>query len=457
MKVVIVGAGEVGFNIASHLVSEGQDVVLVERDEAVLAHATAGLDIQGMRGHGARPDILEQAGVAEASMLVAVTDSDEVNMVACLNAAILGPRDIIKIARVRAESYTDPRIFGDPRVSIDLAINPERVAADKILALLQLPKVTDVVEFADGRVRVMALRVHPTSPLAGMRLIDLRERLDPAVHLLIAAIHRDTEVIIPHGFDVILPGDEVYIVTAAENTKRALAQIGVTSAPIHRVMIIGASQTGRFLAADLSARGLKPKIIEQDPKLARWLAEALPHAVVVCGNPTDADLLQEENAGEMEAFIACSRHEEANVMSSLVAKQLGARRIIATTNRADYLPVMKAIGIDVCISPRIDAVSSILHFIRKGRVAAVRALGEDNAAEAIEFEAQLTSDVVGTPLHGLRWPKRALIAAIIRDEQVLIPSGDTLIEAGDHVVVVAHRSAIDEVERMLSRRVDRVR
>ncbi len=457
MKVVIVGAGEVGFNIASHLVSEGQDVVLVERDEAVLAHATEGLDIQGLRGHGARPDVLEEAGISGASMLVAVTDSDEVNMVACLNAAILGPSDIIKIARVRAPSYTDPRIFGDARVAIDLAINPERVAADKILALLQLPEVTEVLDFADGKVRVMGLRIEPTSPLAGMRLIDLPDRLDPAVHLLVAAIHRDTEVIIPHGFDVILPGDEVYVVTSADNTKQALAEIGVTSAPIHRVMIIGGSQTGRFLAADLAAQGLKPKLIEQDPELARWLAEELPGTVVVTGNPTDADLLQEENAGEMEAFIACSRHEEANVMSGLVAKQLGARRIIATTNRADYLPVMKAIGIDVCISPRIDAVSSILHFIRKGRVSAVRALGQESTAEAIEFEAQLTSDVVGTPLHSLRWPKRALIAAIVREGDVLIPGGATVIEEGDHVVVVAHRSAIDEVEHLLSRRVDRQR
>ncbi len=456
VKVVIVGAGEVGFNIASHLVGEGQDVVLVERDEAVLARATEGLDIQGLRGHGARPDVLEKAGIAEAAMLVAVTDADEVNMVACLNAAILGPSEIIKIARVRAPSYQDPRIFEDPRVSIDLAINPERVSATKILALLRLPAATEVLEFAGGRVQVIGLRVGPTSPLAGMRLIDLPERLTDS-KLLIAAILRETEVIIPHGFDVVLPGDEIYVVAPAESTERALAAIDVVPAPIHRVMIVGGGQTARFLAKDLCRQGLKPKLVQRDPKLARWLAEQIPQAVVVCGDPTDADLLQEENAGEMEAFIACSRNEESNVMSALVAKQLGARRVIATSNRGDYLPVMKAIGIDVCISPRMEAVSSILHFIRKGRVMAVRALGEESAAEAIEFEAQLTSDIVGTPLHELRFPKRSLVAAIVREDEVLIPSGGTVVEAGDHVLVVAHRSAIDAVERLLTRRVDRAR
>ncbi len=454
MRIVIVGAGEVGFNIASHLVTEGQDVVLVERDADVLERATEGLDIQGLRGHGARPEVLEEAGIAEASMLVAVTDSDEVNMVACMNAAILGRSDIIKIARVRASGYLHERIFNDPRVSIDLAINPERVSATKILALLAHPQVTEVIHFAEERVRVVGLRISPISPLAGMRLIDLPDRLDN-VQILVGAIHRGTEVIIPGGFDVILPGDEVFLVADADETEPNLRAIGVPSTPIHRVMIVGGSPIGRFLAADLVKRGLQPKLIEPDATLCRWLAEQLPGVVVIHGDPTDAELLQEENVGEMEAFIACSKAEEANVMSAIVARRLGAKRVIATTNRGDYLPVMKAVGIDVVISPRLEAVGSILHFIRKGRVMAVRSLGEEQVAEALEFEAQLTSDVVGTPLMDLRLPKGALIAAILREDKVLIPGGRTVIEVGDHVLVMARREALDEVERIITRRVDR--
>ncbi len=453
MKILIVGAGQVGFNIAGRLVAEGHDVVLIERDEAILNRAIEGLDIQGLRGHGARPRVLEEAGIAQADMLVAVTDSDEVNMVACLNAAILGRKDIIKIARVRDESYIDPRIFGDARVAIDLALNPEKVSADKILNLLRFPEVTEVVDFAEGRLQLLGLTIKPTSPLAGMRFFDLGDRFRD-VELLIAALHRDHKVIIPRGPDVVLPGDEAYIVARTEEVDTMLQAVGVSVAPVRRVMIAGGTKIGRFIAHDLTRRGIKPKIIEPDPRLARWIAEELPEAVVLNGRPTDADLLIEENVGEMQAFIACSRDEEANVMSAMLARRLGARRALVTTNRADYQPLMKSIGIDVCISPRLVAVSSILHYIRHGRVLAVRSLGEHQDAEAMEFEAQLTSDAVDTPLRDLKLPRGALVAGIQRGDQVIIPRGDTRIQEGDHVLVVAVKSAIAQVEKMLARRVD---
>ena len=453
MKIIIVGAGQVGFNIAARLVSEGHDVVLVERDEGVLAYASEGLDVQGLRGHGARPAVLEEAGVAEADMLVAVTDSDEVNMVACLNAAILGKPAIIKIARVRDESYLDPRIFGDHRVAIDLAINPERLSADKILGLLRLPAVSEVVDFAGGRIQLLGIRVEPTSPLAGMRFIDLGQRFDD-IDLLIAALHRGAEVIIPRGTDVVLPGDEAFLVARTDGVEALLSAVGAGCSPVNRVMIAGATKIGRFIAADLCAKGLHPKIIEPDPKLARWTADELPEAVVLHGRATDADLLSQENVGEMEAFIACTKDEEVNVMSAMLARRLGARRVLVTTNRSDYQPLVKSLGVDVCISPRMLAVSSILHYIRHGRVVAVRALGDDRAAEVLEFEAQLTSEAVGTPLRELSLPRGALIAGLQRGEQVIIPSGNTVIEEGDHVLVVALQHAVVEVERMLARRVD---
>lgn len=455
MKIVVVGAGEVGFNIAARLVGEGHDVVLVERDETVLNRATEGLDIQGLRGHGARPRVLEEAGIADADMLVAVTDSDEVNMVACLNAAILGRPSIIKIARVRDQSYLDPRIFGDARVAIDLAINPERVSADKILGLLRFPDVIEMAEFAEGRVMVVGVEVGPLSPLAGLRLVDLPDR-EFGVEVLIAAIRRDDRVIIPRGTDVILPGDDVYLAVPADEIEAVLGTVGIKVHPVTRVAIFGGTRIGRFLAADLAERGIKAKIFEPDPTAARWLSEKLSGTVVVQGRPTDAALLTEENVGEMQAVVACGRDEEVNVMSALLARRMGAARIIATTNRSDYQPLIKAIGFDVCISPRLLAVNSIMHFIRHGRVVAVRALGDDQQAEALEFEAQLTSDAVGTPLRDLKLPMGVVIAALIRGETVLIPRGQTVIQEGDHVLVVARTAAIAEVERMLQRRVDRI-
>ncbi len=454
MKILVAGAGEVGFNIAARLVNEGHDVVLVERNESALERATEGLDIQGLRGHGARPSVLEEAGIAECEMLVAVTDSDEVNIVACLNAAILGRPDMIKIARVRDQSYLDPRIFGDERVTIDLAINPERLSADKILGILRYPAVIEMAEFAEGRVQLIGIEVRATSPLAGLRLLDLPDRSLEA-EVLVAAIRRDDRIIIPRGTDVILPGDDLYLTAASDDVGKVLSTCGIRVQPVNRVAIFGGSKVGRFLAADLCARGIKPKLFEPDPRLARWVAEQLPEAVVIHGNPTDADLLAEENIGEMQAVVACGRDEEVNVMSALLARRLGAGRIIATTNRSDYQPLIKAIGFDVCISPRLLAVSSIMHYIRHGRVVAVRALGDDQQAEALEFEAQLTSDAVGTALRDLKLPPGVVIAAIVRGRTVLVPRGQTVIEEGDHVLVVARTSAIAEVERMLQRRVDR--
>lgn len=452
MRILIVGAGEVGFNIAARLTEEGHDVMIVERDEARLARATSTLDVQGLRGHGARPGVLQEAGIDAADMLVAVTNTDEVNMVACLVAAILGRPDIIKIARVRDPSYLDERIFGDERVQIDLAINPERASADKILAMLRFDAVTEVVDFDVAQVQLVGVRIAETSPLAGMRFMDLGARFDARV--LIAALHRGTDVIVPRGVDVILPGDEAYMVVPYGQDDTLLPVIGVEPAPVTRVMIAGGTKIGRFIAEDLVARGITPTLIEPDPLLARWLGEQLEGVVVLTGSPTDTALLQASNAAEMQAFIAVGHDEEVNIMAALLAQRLGARRVVAAVNSVDYQPLAKAIGIDVCVSPRLTAVSSILHFIRRGRVVASRALGEEQSAEAIEFEAQLTSEVVNRPLSAVRWPRDSLVACVRRGEEVIIASGGTVIEPGDHVLVVATKNSIAQVERLLARRKD---
>lgn len=454
MHIIIIGAGEVGFNIAARLVAEGHDVLVVEQKEAILARVDDALDVQTLRGHGARPTVLKEAGIETADMLVAVTDSDEVNMVACLNAAIFGRSDIIKIARVRDPAYLDERFFNDERVTIDLAINPERVTADKIIGLLQYSSITEIAEFAQGRVQLVRLPITGTSPLAGLRFIDLPERF-PKTQLLIAALHRDYEIIIPSGTDVILPGDEVYIVTQPQQCSKMLERLGVRNQPSGRVMIAGGSRIARFIASDLEAAGVQVKLIEPNERRAKEIAEGLTKTVVLQGEPTDADLLTDEHVEEMQAFVAVGQDEELNMMSALLARRLGAPRVMATTNRAAYLPILSAIGIDVGISPRMVAVNSILHFIRRGRVVAASILGEEATAEAMEFEAVAGSDAVGVPLHAVKMPRDSLIAAIQRGDEIIVPTGQTKIEAGDHVLVVALEPAVAAVERLLQRRVDR--
>lgn len=449
MKTIIVGAGQVGFEIAARLAAEGHDVVVVERDAEALARTTEALDVQGLRGHGARPAVLEEAGITECGMLLAVTDSDEVNIVACINAAIWGPPGLVKVARIRDPGYLNERFLHDERVPLDIAINPERIAADKILRLLRYRAVTEVVDFADGRVLLLGLPIRATSPLAGMRFVDLADRF-PGTNLLIGAIHRGATVLIPRGSDVILPGDTAYLITEAERADALLETLGVQGRPIRRVMIAGGSRVGRFLAEDLEQMGVRPKLIEPDPRLAKWLADDLPGTVVLNGPIASADLLEQENVDEMEAFIAASRDEEANVMSALLAMRMGAGWVVAVTNRTAYVPILSAVGIDLSISPRSLAVSSILHRIRRGRVVAVRSLGDREAAEALEFEALPESRIIGKPLREVRIPRNALLAAVLRDEVVIIPDGDTVLQAGDHVIAIAQRSAVPALENALS-------
>ena len=454
MRTIIIGAGVVGLNIASRLVDEGHDVTVVDTDQGALDRISNSLDVNTVRGHGSHPKVLLSAMIQTAQMIVSVTDSDEVNMIACVNAGVLGDSELIRIARVREPSYSHPDILDADPYGLNLIINPEQETAHRISALLRYPNVTEMLEFAEGRVHLVGVRVTSISPLAGIRLLEIRDRFS-RVEFLIAAITRGDEVIIPTGATVVLPGDEVHIVTRSKETEAVLSNVGIKVTPVKRVMIIGGSRTGLALATFLERRGLVPKLVESDERKANELAEMLTSTVVIHGSPTDTRLLNEENASEMNTFVACDDREETNLMAALLGREMGAKRIIVTTNEPEYRPLIKSAGADVCLSPRMVAVSSILHFIRRGRVVAVQALGDGEAAEALEFEAQLASDAVGVPLRELNLPRGALIAALVREDSVLIPGGDTVINAGDHVVVLSRQEAVHPVERLLQRRVDR--
>ena len=453
MKTLIIGGGVVGAKIADRLVREGHDVTIVDPDSIALERISSHLDVRVVSGSGALPRVLHDANMKNTDMVVAVTNSDEINIVACMNAGMLRSSETIRIARVRDPSFSDTTLLDENPYGLDLMINPEHATAERILALLHYPDVTEISEFAEGLVRLIGLRVSALSPLSGVRLIEMTQRF-PDAQFNVAALVRSGDVLIPRGDSVILPGDEIYLVTAAEDVESTLTVVGISTNPLRRILILGGSLIGEFVAKGLEKNGITPKLIESDLDRAMALADLLETTTVIHGSPTDTTLLLEENAGEMHAIIICDEREETNLMAALLTRQMGNSRIISTTSEFAYGSVIKTIGIDVCLSPRMLAVSAILRFIRDGRVIAVQAIGDDDAAEVLEFEAHLSSEAVGKPIQEIRLPRGATIAALVRNETVLIPRGPTVIDEGDHVVVFVQTNAIHAVEKLLRQRED---
>ncbi len=450
MRVVIIGAGEVGYNLADRLAAEQQDVVVIERDARAVRRVQDKLDVQVIVGRGSSPKVLLQAGIEEATLLIAVTDSDEVNMLACLVASACGRPGTTKVARVRDEVFFEDQRLQDRLARVvDLHINPEREAAEKVLRVLSVSAATDVVSFADGKVQLIGLPVGEDSPLAGVRFSDLA-RIDPQRRLLVAAISRPGQVVIPKGSDRPRAGDTLYAVTTGERVASVLGICGFPMVPLKRVMIAGSTDVAVQVARGLEQRGVVTKVIEPDKARCYALADVLSKSVILHGEPTDPALLSEEFVEEEDAFVAASLDEEENILSAVLARRLGVRRTIALTDKAAYLELIRAVGVDAVVSPRLAAVSSILQFVRRGRILSATAFGDE--AEALEFEATETSPIVDKPLKDVRFPRGALVGAIFRDGETLAPSGDDVISAGDRVVVFALKPAIPEIERLIAKR-----
>jgi trk system potassium uptake protein TrkA len=448
VQIIVVGAGQVGYNIAGRLAAEGKDVVVIEQDAARLRHVSETLDVQPVEGSGSSPSALIAAGIEEASMLVAVTSSDEVNIVACMVASAYGRKETFKVARVRDEEFfRDPRLADRIAKFVDLPINPEQVAAQKVLSLLSVPVATDVVTFCEGKVMVVGLPVGEASPLAGQTFRDLAGR-DPERRILVGAIHRAGGVIIPKGGDIVSSNDRLYAVTEPENLEPVLEALGHHVGATRRVMISGSTQIAVVVALGLQERGVQTKIIEPDARRCYELADLLPKVVILQGEATDQALLTEEFIEGTGAFFGASDDEEENILSAVLAKRLGARRTIAVTDKASYANLIQTVGVDVVISPRLAAVSSILQCIRRGPVISVAAFADE--AEALEFEATAASPLVGKPLRHARFPKGALLVAILRDGHIVIPGGDDVVESGDRVIVFSLKDDVPKVELAIS-------
>jgi trk system potassium uptake protein TrkA len=447
MKVLIVGAGEVGFHLARRLSEESQDVVLIESDPERADFAQQHLDIITVVGNGASLPVLEKAGVKGARMLLAVTSRDEVNLISCLAASRLGVD--FTIARVsNPEYYEEGSVLSGDRMGIDLLINPERECARETYQLLEAAAATDVAQFADGRVELLGVRVREGSPVAGKTLAAIGEELQH-LHYVTVAISRDGHTVIPRGDDRIEAGDKIYLLSPTDEANEVHRLAGYDGFALRRVMIAGGSAEAQYLAELLEANSVECTILDHDRRRCLELAEELPRSLVLHADATDLELLEMEGVSGIDGFVACTGHDETNMLASLLAKSVGARKVVSMIHKFDYLPLVPKVGIDAAVSPRMSTVNAILRYVRRGRVMTVAALtGID--AEAIEFSVAPHAPVVGRTLRELHFPKGAVVGTIIRGEDIILPRGDDQIRPGDEVIVFALPEAIAAVEHLFS-------
>jgi trk system potassium uptake protein TrkA len=449
LKVVIVGAGEVGFHIASHLAHENKNVLVVDKDTDALRRVSDNLDVQVLQGSGSSPDVLTEAGVQSADILLAVTNSDEANLVACLVASIISPATT-KLARLRDASYDGYYdIFRDKPPHIDTVINPEIEVVKTIQRMMAVPGAADVADFADGHLKFVGIHLEENHRFTGARLSELPLRADE-VRPLIAAIQRDDELIIPGGADRLLPGDLVYFISESQKLEQTLGIFEKQVRPLRRALIVGGGRLGYRLARELETQeGTSCKIIERDARRCEFLAERLNKTVVLFGDGSDQSLLAEENVGDMDVVITLTDDEEINILTSLLARRMGVAKGITRISKFSYFPLMTTIGLDQVVSPRLSAINSILQHVRRGKVlSAISIKGEQ--AEVMEAVALATSDIVAKPLKDIKFPKGALLVGIMHEDQIIIPTGSTVVVPNDRIIIVARREAIPKVEKILA-------
>lgn len=447
MRIVIVGAGQVGFHLAERLSEEGQDVVVIESDPGTAELIEDRLDVMAVVGNGASVHVLERAGVAGASLLLAVTNKDEVNILACLAAAAM---DVgVKVARIsNPEFFTEEGVLSQERLGIDLMINPERECAWETFQLLGSEAATELVRFADGKVQLIGLRVHEGAQVAGKTLADLDRELEGRRYVTVA-IARDGVTTIPTGASRIEAGDLIFVLSPAAEMKEIPPMAGYSPYKLRRVMIAGGSLEATYLAQHLADHDVSCTILEIDRERCVELSEQLPGALVLHGDATDMDLLEMEGIEGIDGFVAFTDHDETNMLSSLLAKAAGAKKVISLLHRFEYVPLVSRVGIDAAVSPRMSAVNTILRYVRHGNVARV-AIMKGIDAEAIEVRIGPKAKSLGVPLKDVDFPEGGLVGAIIRRGDVITPRGGDAVEEGDHVILFAVPEAVSKLEQLFA-------
>ena len=450
MKIIILGAGQVGLSMAEILSRENNDVTLVDSSQSELSGLQDRLDIRTVHGSASYPGVLEQAGMEDADLVLAVTDKDEVNMTACQIAWTLfkTPK---KIARIRAPEYlTHKEIFCKEAVPVDVIISPEALVTEQVLRLIEYPGALQVVDFAGGKIRLVAVKAFSGSPIINHKIRDLREHL-PNTDARVAAIYRKESAIIPTGDTVIEAGDEVFFIAAHADIPKVMQELLSVSKPGRKIILAGAGNIGFRLAQTLEKHNYQTKLIELNTQRAQYVSERLENTVVLSGNVADEELLIQENIENTEVYCALTNDDEANILSAMLAKRLGANRVMSLVNRPAYVDLMQSSVLDVALSPRLATIGSLLAHVRRGDVVAVHSLRR-GAAEAIEAIAHGDPDnsrVVGKRIDKINLPQGASIGAILRGNNVLIAHDNIVIEAEDHVIIfVVDKTHIPKIERL---------
>ena len=449
MKIIILGAGQVGSSVAYNLASEHNDITVVDTDSEKLHDLQDRLDLRTVMGVASHPDILRQAGAEDADMLIAVTGSDEVNMIACQVAYTLFHTPT-KIARVRAGEYlSEKKLFANEATPIDVLISPEQIVTDYVHSLINSNGALQVMDFAGGRARLVSVKAIHGGSLVGQQLKTMRQHM-PNTDARVAAIYRQGKAVIPRGDTVIEPDDEVFFVAAQENIRTVMAEFCPVDKVAKRVLIAGGGNIGTRLAAKLEA-SYKVKLIEASAKRAYRLSEVLDKTIVLLGDAADQDLLLEENIESVDVFCALTNDDEANILSAMLAKRMGAKKVMSLINRPAYVELVESGVVDIAISPHQVTIGALLTHIRRGDVVAVHSLrrGAAEAIEAVAHGDKNTSKVVGRRIDELPLPRGTTIGALVRGDQVIIAHDDVVIESEDHVILfLVDKSHINNVERL---------
>ena len=447
MKAIIIGAGKVGFSIAQLLSTEDHDVVIIEQSLERQEILEETLDVQVIGGSGSSTSVLEAAGVRSADMLLAVTEFDELNMVACL----LGKKYGVKttVARVRNPEYLEVKDFDFMEaIGIDLIINPERVTALEIAKIVGHPEAMNVDYYAMGKVQMVELEIKKQSPLVGKKI----KELDTALPYNIVCIEHQQKILVPRGDDVLHAGDHIHLMTQTSEMREVEKMLGFQTPRVEHITILGGGRTGYYLAQILEHNRpeLQIKIIEKDPLRARQISAKLKHTLVIQGDGSDYQLLQEESIGNSDLFIAVTDDDKINVLCSLIAGNLGVKKAVCQVKRTDIVPLAEQIGIDTILSPRLLTAGVILKYLRRGDIISVTVF-DDDRAEMLELLAQPGSTAVNKELRHIRFPSGSVIGAVMRDDKVIVPDGNFRIKAHDRLMVFSMLKSIHKIERLFVR------
>lgn len=449
MKIIILGANQVGSALAETLSKEKNDITLVDENSELLRELNDSIDVKVTAGEPSHPATLEAAGALDADMLIAVTDSDEANIVAC-RVAYTVFNITKKICRIRSSSYTDHKeLFQYDNDVVDVVVSPEEIVSDYITRLIDLPGSLQVLDFAGGKVQLVAVKAFYGGPLVGQEIRLIRQHM-PGVDTRVAAIFRKDRAITPEGSTVIEADDEVFFVAAQNNIRACMGELRRLDRPYRRLIIAGGGKIGFRLAQNIEDR-YQVKVIEQNARRAAYISEHLNKAIVLNGEASQRELLVEESIEDTDVFLALTNDDEANIMSSLLAKRLGAKKVMAIINNPAYVDLVQGGEIDVAISPQLATIGSMLTHVRRGDVVNVHSLrrGAAEAMEAIAHGDKHSSKVVGRTVEEIDLPEGTTIGAVVRDDEVMIAHDDTLIKTDDHVILfLTNRKHIPAVERL---------